>query len=160
MTFESAEEKDLQDIYNVVQHTVKTIYPKYYPAEVVIFFCELHSREAILQDIRKRHVSVLKAEGKIVGTGCFIENHITRVYVLPAYQNKGYGTFIMKSMEAEIGYKHEKVYLEASLPAAELYEKLGYATVRHDRCFLENEVVLAYEIMEKKLCNIYRCAGE
>lgn len=37
MVYELAEKKDLQDIYNVVQQTIKAIYPKYYPAEVVNF---------------------------------------------------------------------------------------------------------------------------
>ena len=40
MTYELTKIENLKDIYNVVQHTIKTIYPKYYPAEVVDFFCE------------------------------------------------------------------------------------------------------------------------
>ena len=151
MTYESAAEKDLEDIYTVVQQTVKTIYPNYYLTEVVRFFCELHSREAILKDIRNGYVSFLKVDGKIIGTGSFIKNHVTRVYVLPEYQKKGYGTFIMKSIEAEIAKRYEKVYLEASLPAVGLYEKLGYTTMKHDKFSVENEVVLVYEIMEKNV---------
>ena len=42
----------------MVQHTIKTVYPKYYPVEVVNFFCEHHSKEAIEKDIEKglRHI--------------------------------------------------------------------------------------------------------
>lgn len=47
MTYELADKRELSDIYEVVQHTIKTIYPEYYPAEVVKFFCELHSQDAI-----------------------------------------------------------------------------------------------------------------
>ena len=83
MIYELATTEDLQAVYDVVQHTIKTIYPKYYLAEVVDFFCELHSKDAILRDIENGDVSVLKIDGKIIGTGCFIENHITRVNVLP-----------------------------------------------------------------------------
>lgn len=158
MIYKLAEEKDLQDIYNVVQQTIKAIYPKYYPAEVVKFFSELHSREAIMQDISNGHVSVLKVDNKVVGTGSFIENHITRVYVLPECQENGYGTIIMKSIEAEIMKKYEKAYLEASLPAVGLYEKLGYTTMKHDRFSVENDVVLVYEVMEKIVQE--RCTGE
>lgn len=37
MIYELAKTEDLQAVYDVVQHTIKTIYPKYYPAEVVDF---------------------------------------------------------------------------------------------------------------------------
>lgn len=109
----------------VVQHTIKTVYPKYYPAEVVDFFCELHSKEAIL-------------------------NHITRVYVLPKYQKRGCGTYIIKSIETEIADKYDKAWLEASLPAASLYEKLGFVTIKHEQYCMKNGAVLVYEIMEKE----------
>lgn len=66
---------------------------------------------------------MLKIDGNIVATGCFVDNHITRVYVLPEYQRKGYGTLIVKNIEAQISEKFDKAYLDASLPAAALYEK-------------------------------------
>ena len=154
MIYELAKKEDLQIVYDVVQHTIKTIYPKYYPVEVVDFFCEHHSMEAIAQDIEKCYVSVLKIDGNIVATGCFVENHITRVYVLPEYQKKGYGTFIMKTIEAQIGEKYDKAYLDASLPASALYEKLGFLTIKHERYPVENGVILAYEVMEKELYQI------
>ncbi len=151
MIYELAKIEDLQTVYDVVQRTIKTIYPKYYPEEVVNFFCEHHSRNAIAKDIENGYVSVLKIDGNIVATGCFVDNHITRVYVLPEYQKKGYGTFIMKNIEDQISEKYDKAYLDASLPAAALYEKLGFSTIEHERYPVENGVILAYEVMEKKL---------
>lgn len=151
MIYELANIDDLQTIYDVVQQTIKTIYPKYYPQEVVDFFCEYHSIEAISKDIKNGDVSVLKIDGNIVATGCFVNDHITRVYVLPEFQKKGYGTFIIKNIEEKISAKYDKAYLDASLPAAALYEKLGFATIKHDRHLVENGVILAYEVMEKEL---------
>lgn len=151
MIYEQADRQELQQIYNVVQYTIKTIYPKYYPPEVVDFFCKHHNENALLSDIENGNVGVLKVNGKIVGTGSYADNHITRVYVLPEYQKKGYGTFIMKTIEAQIAKKYNKAYLDASLPAAALYEKLGFYTVKHEKYPVENGVVLAYEIMEKEL---------
>ena len=129
MIYELAKPEDIQAVYNVVQHTIKTIYPKYYPMEVVDFFCGHHSEDALEKDIKNGYVSVLKIDGTIVATGCFVDNHITRVYVLPEHQKKGYGTFIMKNIEEQIGEKFDKAYLDASLPAAALYEKLGFDVV-------------------------------
>ncbi len=39
MIYELAKTEDLQTVYDVVQHTIRTIYPLYYPVEVVDFFC-------------------------------------------------------------------------------------------------------------------------
>lgn len=154
MIYELAKPEDIQAVYNVVQHTIKTIYPKYYPMEVVDFFSEHHSEDAIEKDIKNGYVSVLKIDGTIVATGCFVDDHITRVYVLPEHQKKGYGTFIVKNIEEQIGEKFDKAYLDASLPAAALYEKLGFVTVMHERYPVENGVILAYEVMEKELHKI------
>ena len=151
MIYELAKPEDIQAVYNVVQHTIKTIYPKYYPMEVVDFFSEHHSEDAIEKDIKNGYVSVLKIDGTIVATGCFVDDHITRAYVLPEHQKKGYGTFIMKNIEEQIGEKFDKAYLDALLPAAALYEKLGFVTVMHERYPVENGVILAYEVMEKEL---------
>lgn len=151
MIYELAKTEDLQAVHDVVQHTVKTIYPNYYPQEVVDFFCKLHSMDAIAKDIEHGHVSVLKIDGTIVATGCFVDNHITRVYVLPEYQKKGYGTYIMKNIEASISERYDKAYLDASLPAAALYEKLGFSTIKHERYPVEHGVILAYEVMEKEI---------
>lgn len=151
MTYELATKKDVQAVYDVVQQTIKTIYPKHYPVEVVDFFCEHHSMEAVAKDVEDGCVSVLKVDGEIVATGCFVGNHITRVYVLPQHQKKGYGTFIMKNIEEQIRQMYDKVYLDASLPAAALYESLGFTTIRHQRYPVANGVVLAYEVMEKEL---------
>ena len=151
MIYELATIEDLQAVYNVVQNTIKSVYPKYYPTEVVNFFCELHNIDAISNDIKNGYVSALKIDETIVATGCFVDNHITRVYVLPEHQKKGYGTFIMKNIEEQIREKYNKAYLDASLPAVALYEKLGFVTVKHERYPVENGVILAYEVMEKGL---------
>lgn len=149
MLYELATIEDLQAVYEVVQRTIKTVYPKYYPTEVVDFFCALHSKDAILKDIENGDVSVLRIDGEIVATGCFVENHITRVYVLPEHQKKGYGTFIVKKIEEQICDRYDRAYLDASLPAAVLYEKLGFSTIKHEKYPVENGVILAYEVMEK-----------
>lgn len=88
MKYIKATEKDIEQIVNLVQETIKAIYPKYYPKEVVDFFCELHCRENILKDIEAGLVGILKKDDEILGTGCYKENHITRVYVKPVFQKE------------------------------------------------------------------------
>lgn len=153
MRYITATSDMVNEICNVLHTTIKTIYPKYYPQEVSEFFCELHSREHILDGIASGNMGVLLDGDEIIGTGCFDHNHITGVYVLPAYQHKGCGSQIMNCLENEIAKKHDLAVLDASLPAARLYEHRGYKTVGHGICELENEVKLVYEIMEKELKN-------
>lgn len=151
MKYIEATADNCDKIYALVQETIKTIYPKYYPKEVVDFFSELHSVDNIKQDIENQTVRMLFDDDVFVGTGTCKENHITRVFVLPAYQRKGYGSYIMEQLENEISKKYDKVFLDASLPASQLYEKRGYVTIRHETWNCKNGVVLVYGIMEKML---------
>lgn len=137
-------------VYNVLHTTIRTDYPKYYPQEVVEFFCRHHNKEHILEGILSGNMGVLTDRGEIAGTGCYNDNHITGVYVLPRYQKQGCGSHIMNCLEAEIMKKHDAVILDASLPAACFYEKRGYKTTGHGIWQLENDVKLVYEIMEKR----------
>ncbi len=139
------------EIYNILHTAIKTVYPKYYPKEVVEFFCKHHSKEHILEGIASGNMGVLVHNDVIVGTGCFDGNHITGVYVLPSYQNQGCGSHIMNCLEKEIAEMYDTAILDASLPAACLYEHRGYKTVGHGIYELKNDVKLVYEIMEKKL---------
>ncbi len=159
MEYIKATEQDLRHIVALVQETIRTIYPKYYPKEVVDFFCELHCQENIFEDIKAGLVGVLKKDGEILGTGCRRDNHITRVYVKPAFQKQGYGSYIMQCLENEVGLQHDRVYLDSSLPASRLYEKRGYETIQHNCRDVENGVLLVYEVMEKRLtkCSTHIC---
>lgn len=151
MKYIEAAINDLDKIYAIVQETIKTIYPKYYPAEVVDFFAGLHSPDNIRRDIENRMVGMLFSGETIIGTGTCTENHITRVFVLPEYQGKGYGSYIMQQLEDKVSQKHDKAILDASLPASLFYENRGYVTVRHETWNCENDTVLVYGVMEKQL---------
>ena len=139
------------EIYHVLHTAIKTIYPKYYPKEVVDFFCRHHSKEHVLKGIASGNMGVLMEGNVIVGTGCFDQNHITGVYVLPSFQKRGFGSHIMNCLENEISRKYDTAVLDASLPAVCLYEHRGYKTVGHGVHELENGAKLVYEIMEKKI---------
>lgn len=143
---------DMADaIYHVLHTTIETIYPKFYPQEVIDFFCHHHSKEHILEGIASGNMGVLRDGNVIIGTGCFHDNHITGVYVLPEYQKQGCGSQIIQRLEAEIMKSHNTVVLDASLAAVCLYEHKGYQTIGHGILELDNDVKLVYEIMEKKL---------
>lgn len=151
MEYIIATEENAEEIYIMVRDIITTIYPRFYPQKVVDFFHELHSKENILKDIKESKVSILVDAGKIVGTGSYDDDHITRVYVNPKYQNQGYGSYIMQRLEKDIAIKFKFAYLDSSLPACCLYEKRGYITQQHKRWGVGDDVVLIYEVMRKEL---------
>ncbi len=48
------------EIFHVLQTTIKTIFPGYYPQEVVDFFCRHHSKEHILEGIASGNMGVVR----------------------------------------------------------------------------------------------------
>lgn len=149
LEYKNASEEFAPQITKLVQETIALVYPKYYPKEVVDFFAGLHCEDAVRKDIRNGNIRMLLVEGCLAGTGSREGDHITRVYVSPSFQGKGYGTYIIKKLEEEIFSDYGRIYLDASLPACHLYETLGYKTSYHDKWEVENGVILVYEVMEK-----------
>ena len=135
------------DIYELVHTTIKDIYQKYYSDESVKFFLELHSKEKISADILNGKVYVSVHEHNVVGTGTLDGDHIKRLFVLPKFQKQGIGTLIMDHLETEIIKDHGAVWLDSSLPAGKFYHNRGYITKKYKEIQLENDKVLAYEIM-------------
>lgn len=78
MEYIKATEKDIEQILMIVQKTIQEIYPIYYTKEVVNFFCKLHCKESISEDVKNGLVGILREDHMIVGTGCYKDNHITR----------------------------------------------------------------------------------
>jgi len=149
MNLKSATIENLEEIYFLVQETIQASYSKYYASGVVEFFKNHHSKENILADIEAGHIYVIEENDQIVATGTLFGNHITRVFVKPQFQRKGYGTFILNNFETLILANHSSVEVDASLAAASMYEKRGYKTVRHETVDCENGAILVYEVMEK-----------
>ncbi len=151
LRYEQARECHAALIAGLVQDTVRAVYPRYYLPEIVDAFCRLHSAEAVLADIRQGGVYGLWLDDVLIGTGTRQGDHITRVYVAPAFQGRGYGSLVMEKLEQEAAQYTSAVQLDASLPACRMYERRGYRTLRHDQWVMEGGTVLVYEIMEKSL---------
>ncbi len=151
MKYEIAKNENMEQIYQLVQNTINAVYPLYYPQGAVEFFCGLHSRENIAADIENGFVRVLLSDGCLVGTGSRNKNHIARLFVASDFQKKGYGSYIMQCLEKEISLNSGSVYLDASLAAACFYERRGYKTMKHQELFVNENVRLTYEVMEKHI---------
>lgn len=140
---------DLPMVGFITRRTIQEVYPHYYPRGAVEFFLDWHRDNRILPDIEAGEVYLLFDGGMAVGTVTLHGDEITRLYVLPQLQGRGYGRALLDFAEKAIGEKYGKIRLEASLPAALIYWKRGYRVVD---ILTETEGrgdVLCWDVMEK-----------
>lgn len=136
---------------DIVEETIKSVYPKYYPAGAVQFFLNLHCEERIKAAMGEEEIYLVMAGQKLVGTGSIRKNEICRLFILPEYQGKGYGSRLMDLLEKKIFQRYPVVHIDASFPAESMYLKRGYEIVSYEKIQTENGDFLCYHIMEKKL---------
>ena len=151
MNIIKATEANFDTIKNIVHSTINSIYPHYYPRDVVEFFLNHHSDDNIRRGIKTEAVILLEVDGIIVGTGSAKENEIIRTFVLPQFQGLGYGSLIMDELEHIISKEHPEIVLDSSLPAYNLYIKRGYVPIGYEKIITPNDDVLCFNIMKKSI---------
>lgn len=144
--------EDTKLVQDIVYKTISEIYPNYYPQEVVDFFLNHHSQDRIVHDIEQDNVYLLRHDScGYIGTGTIADNAINRVFVLPQYQSRGYGSQIMDFLESLISENYNRISLDSSLPAFALYLKRGYKPTEYHQENAANNRVLCYQMMVKEV---------
>lgn len=146
-----AEISDLESILQITHNTISEIYSHYYAEGVVRFFLEHHSKENVLSDIENGIVWLLEEDRCMLGTVTIKENAINRLFILPEYQSRGYGSQLMDFAEVKIAERFTHVHIDSSLAAKEMYVKRGYREKRTCRISADNGDILVYDEMEKRL---------
>ena len=72
----------MEIIRKITRSTIKSIYPRYYPAGAVGFFLAHHSDEHIVTDISDNKIFILYEGGEPVGTVTIKDNNINRLFFL------------------------------------------------------------------------------
>lgn len=150
-----AELKDLENVLRITRDTISEIYSHYYAAGVVEFFLQHHSREHVLSDIENGIVWLLEEEGCMVGTVTIKGNAVYRLFILPKYQSRGYGSRLMDFAEGKIAEKFSLVHIDSSLAAKEMYLKRGYKEKKTCRIPANHGDILIYDEMEKRMNKSY-----
>lgn len=140
---------DSKQVAGIVRKTIQSIYPKYYPTGAVQFFLNLHCEEHIKKAMIEEQVYVAILKGMVIGTGSIRKNEIFRLFILPQYQKKGYGSSLMDCLEEIIFKNYKTIHIDASFPAEQLYLKRGYKIISYEKIETENGDFLCYHIMEK-----------
>lgn len=148
-----AEMKDVEIVLQITRDTISEIYSHYYAKGVVDFFLKHHSRENVLSDIDQEIVWLLEEDGCMVGTVTIKENAINRLFILPEYQSRGYGSQLMEFAENKIAEEFRYIHIDSSLAAKEMYLKRGYKEKKTCKIEAENGDILIYDEMEKEITN-------
>ena len=151
MNIRIANEFDFESVKRITQTTIKTVYPKYYPSGAVQFFCDHHSDEKILEDIKANRVYLIENEENEVGTVTICGNEINRLFVLTKYQHMGYGRALMDFAEKMISKETDTVVLDASLPAKKIYLLRGYKATDYNMIKTDNGDYLCFDVMERHI---------
>ena len=151
MNIRIANEFDFESVKRITQTTIKTVYPKYYPNGAVQFFCDHHSDEKILEDIKANRVYLIENEENEVGTVTICGNEINRLFVLTKYQHMGYGRALMDFAEKMISKETDTVVLDASLPAKKIYLLRGYKETAYNIIKTDNGDYLCFDVMERHI---------
>lgn len=144
-----ANKNDLDTIKNIVDTTITEVYPLYYPKGAVDFFIQHHNNDNILSDIQKDLVYIMELDSLSIGTVTIKENHINRLFILPKYQSRGYGSILFKFTEDTIFKNHDSIILDTSLPSKSFYLKRGYREVEYQNILTSNGDYLCYDVMSK-----------
>ena len=152
MEIVTAKKEDLEIVRKITRSTIKSIYPRYYPEGAVEFFLMHHSDEHIMADISDGRVFLLFENGVPVATVTVSANNINRLFVLPEFQHRGYGKTLLDFAEKKILQSYERVQIDASFPAKQIYLKRGYKEIEYNIIESDNGDYLCYDVMrlEKK----------
>lgn len=139
-----------KQVAEIVETTILNIYPKYYPKGAVQFFLNLHCEEQIKTAMETEEIYLFLFKGKVIGTGSIRRNEICRLFILPEYQRRGYGSKLMDLLEEKIFQKYLLIHIDASFPAENMYLKRNYQITSYKQIETENGDFLCYHIMEKR----------
>lgn len=139
-----------EQVAAIVKETIQKVYPHYYPSGAVQFFLDLHSEARIEEVMYSEEIYLVVVRGNVIGTGSIRKNEICRLFILPEYQGKGYGSRLMDLLEAQIFENYPKVHIDASFPAESMYLRRGYQIISYEKIETENGDFLCYHTMEKR----------
>lgn len=138
-----------EQVARIVEKTIRAIYPHYYPCGAVQFFLDLHKEERIRDAVDSEDIYLAVVQGETVGTGSVRGNEICRLFILPEYQSRGYGSRLMDLLERKVLQQYRTVHIDASFPAESMYLKRGYRIKTYEKIETESGDFLCYHTMEK-----------
>lgn len=146
---------DIEKIEILIGRTIDISFKGYYSKKAVEFLKKrIHSIKQIKGSFSFGDVYLFYTrENNLIGTGSILTSKITRVYLAPECQHKGFGKIIMRYLE-NIAIKKgiKEIVLDAMLPAINFYVSLGYDVIDDTTYSIPNNEKIYMFKMKKSLC--------
>lgn len=128
------EERDAEEVSQLIRTTMEISNRKDYPEEVMDELIRTETPEHILERSGWTHMYVVLDGGKIIGCGAIgpfwgreDESGLFSIFVLPEYQGKGVGRRIMETLEQdEFFLRARRIEIPASITGTPFYLRMGY----------------------------------
>jgi GNAT superfamily N-acetyltransferase len=147
MRIQKALPEHIDIVRGIVRETIEAVFPHYFPRGAVDYFLEHHNESAIRADIDAGHVFIIKSADEVAATGTMKDGEISRLFVLPRYQNQGMGRRLMDFFEHILFRTSDEIRLDASLPALSFYRSRGYRETEFKKVKTKNGDYLCYYMM-------------
>ncbi len=95
---------DLDEVIKVINDIVLELFPHYYGLERNV---SIHKTEEKIKDEIDRgmiYKVILKSKNELIGALTINDGEIESMYLMPFYQKKGYGRFLLNIVENEKSY--------------------------------------------------------
>lgn len=135
MTIRLFEEKDAQEVADMIAKTLRTTNIKDYSSEYIENDVQKLNPQMLIKRSKWIHFYVFILDNKIVGCGGIgpyydkpDESSLFTIFVLPEYQGQGIGRKIIKTLENdEFFLRAKRIEIPASITACRFYIKMGYS---------------------------------
>ena len=134
MEIRKIEEKDIQEVSDLIAKTARISLAIYYPQKEVNSVIKSLDYEGVKKRASWTHFYVIKESNKIVACGAIgpywdslTESSLFTIFVDPDHQGKGYGRKIIETLERDEYFTRAKrTEIPAGMVAIPFYRKMGY----------------------------------
>ena len=144
------EEKDIQEVSDLIARTARKCWKDYYPNSMIEQVCESLNYEGVKKRASWTHFYVIIENDKIIACGAIgsywgslTESSLFTIFVDPELQGKGYGRKIMKILENdEYFLRAKRIEIPAGIVAIPFYRKMGYEFKNDEMIFADGHFAL------------------
>jgi ribosomal protein S18 acetylase RimI-like enzyme len=127
-----ANKDDALALWAVRTSSIRGIDDRYYPRADMLKWAPEEMPAGFVEAVIKYHWMLIEVAGEVVASG-YLDHEkasIEAIFVKPSHQKQGYAKLIMLELE-KLAKSHgfSKLSLEATLVAANFYEKMGYTSL-------------------------------
>ena len=150
MEIRRIEEKDIQEVSDLIKKTTIICLAPYYPQKEVDGVIKSLDYEGVKKRSSWTHFYVIEENNNIIACGAIgeywgslTESSLFTIFVDPDLQKQGYGRKIIETLEKdELFTRAKRIEIPASIVALPFYRKMGYEFKNNEMIFSDGHFAL------------------